>query len=97
MEIGVLLIRAWLGQWILFETVPYLVPVTLYQFNQLPEDQQIALVYAECTYVATRSQEVYETVLLYLLRRLAISQLLLGFRVAACAIFLFLNDRGTIG
>ena len=39
--------------------------MTLAQFNALPDEQQLALVYAEGAYVATRWQEVYEAVLLY--------------------------------
>ena len=39
--------------------------LTLAQFNVLPDEQQLALVYAEGGYVATRSQEVYEAVHLY--------------------------------
>jgi hypothetical protein len=39
--------------------------MTLSQFNQLPYEQQLALVYAEGGYVATRWQKVYETVQLY--------------------------------
>ncbi|MBH8567311.1 hypothetical protein KB206_00330 [Microvirga sp. STS02] len=37
----------------------------LAQFNALTDEQQLALVYAEGAYVATRWQEVYEAVLLY--------------------------------
>ena len=40
-------------------------PMTLDQFNTLPYEQQLALVYADGGYVATRWQEVYEAVLLY--------------------------------
>jgi hypothetical protein len=40
-------------------------PMTLSQFNGLPDEQQLALVYAEGAYVATRWQEVYEALLLY--------------------------------
>lgn len=39
--------------------------MTLVQFNALPDEQQLALVYAKVAYVATRWQEVYEAVLLY--------------------------------
>ena len=39
--------------------------MTLNQFNALPEDQQLAAVYATGTYVARRWQEVHEAVLLY--------------------------------
>ena len=39
--------------------------MTLNQFNALPEDQQLAAVYATGTYVARRRQQVHETVLLY--------------------------------
>ena len=39
--------------------------MTLNQFKALPEDQQLAAVYATGTYVARRWQEVYEAVLLY--------------------------------
>ena len=39
--------------------------MTLAPFNTLPYEQQLALVYAEGSYVATRSQEVYEAVQLY--------------------------------
>ena len=39
--------------------------MTLAQFNALPDEQQLALVYAEGAYVATRWQEVYEAVLFY--------------------------------
>lgn len=39
--------------------------MTLVQFNALPDEQQLALVYAEGAYLATRWQEVYEAVLLY--------------------------------
>ena len=39
--------------------------MTLDQFNTLPYEQQLALVYADGGYVATRWQEVYEAVLLY--------------------------------
>lgn len=45
---------------------PYLAsPMTLSQFNTLPDEQQLALVYAQGAYVATRWQEAYEAVLLY--------------------------------
>jgi hypothetical protein len=45
---------------------PYLgSPMTLSQFNALPYEQQLALVYAEGGYVATRWHEVYESMLLY--------------------------------
>ena len=39
--------------------------MTLNQFNALPEDRQLAAVYATGTYVARRWQEVYEAVLRY--------------------------------
>ena len=39
--------------------------MTLNQFNALPEDRQLAAVYATGTYVARRWQEVHEAVLLY--------------------------------
>ncbi|MDO7852970.1 hypothetical protein [Hymenobacter convexus] len=39
--------------------------MTLDHFNTLPYEQQLALVYADGSYVATRWQEVYEAVLLY--------------------------------
>ena len=40
--------------------------MTLNQFNALPEDRQLAAVYATGTYLARRWQEVvYEAVLLY--------------------------------
>ena len=40
--------------------------MTLNQFNALPEDRQLAAVYATGTYVARRwQQDVYEAVLLY--------------------------------
>ncbi|MBH8558961.1 hypothetical protein [Hymenobacter negativus] len=39
--------------------------MALAQFNALPYEQQLALVYAEGAYIATRWQEVYEAVLLY--------------------------------
>ena len=39
--------------------------MTLTQFNALPEDRQLAAVYATGTYLARRWQEVYEAVLLY--------------------------------
>jgi hypothetical protein len=39
--------------------------MNLTQFNSLPDEQQLTLVYAEGAYVATRWQEVYEAVLLY--------------------------------
>lgn len=44
---------------------PYLAAVTLDAFNTLSEESQLALLYAEGAYVATRWQEVYEAVLLY--------------------------------
>ena len=39
--------------------------MTLNEFNTLPEDCQLAVVYATGTYVARHWQEVYEAVLLY--------------------------------
>ena len=39
--------------------------MTLNQFNALPEDRQLAAVYATGTYVARRWQQVHEAVLLY--------------------------------
>jgi hypothetical protein len=39
--------------------------MTLDQFNALPEDRQLAAVYANGTDVARRWQEVHEAVLLY--------------------------------
>ena len=39
--------------------------MSLAHFNTLPDEQQLALVYAEGAYVATRWQEVFEAVLLY--------------------------------
>lgn len=39
--------------------------MTLDQFNALPEDRQLASVYAAGTHVARRWQEVHEAVLLY--------------------------------
>ena len=39
--------------------------MTLNQFNALPEDRQLAAVYATGTYLARRWQEMYEVVLLY--------------------------------
>jgi hypothetical protein len=40
-------------------------PMTLSQFNALAYEQQLVLVYAKGSFVATRWQEVYEAVLLY--------------------------------
>jgi hypothetical protein len=39
--------------------------MTFHDFNLLPEESQLAYVYAEGAYLATREQEVYEAVLLY--------------------------------
>ena len=39
--------------------------MTLNEFNALPEDRQLAAVYATGTYVARRWQQVHEAVLLY--------------------------------
>ena len=49
-----------LAQWALS-----LCSMTLNQFNALPEDCQLAAVYATGTYVARRWQQVHEAVLLY--------------------------------
>ncbi len=43
----------------------YRAAVTLVQFNGLPDEQPLALVYAEGAYVGTRWQEGYEAVLSY--------------------------------
>ena len=45
--------------------VPYLAPMTLDQFNALPNDHRLAAIYATGTYLATRWEDMNAAVMLY--------------------------------